>query len=192
MFVSRIFISCQNTCSLRRIPVIIFRSLRAPLQMAFFLLRIPCLGTYLWVSSRPAVVGGGGLYCARKARCAKLLRGVYLNGWGCAGVCETILAWDIYCAKPNPKSQSRYRVCKGLGTRAMRIAREYDLVTAIVIQPLTQPLTCEVGSSIFASMSWLKLASTTWYSLPIIPSTKMTKGEFSSVGCGSAARAFPS
>ena len=58
----------------------------------------------------------------REARCSKLVRRVYLNGWGCAGVIETILVQYIYCTKPNPKlnSHSSFQVCKGLGTQAPR------------------------------------------------------------------------
>ena len=59
----------------------------------------------------------------------------------------------------------------------MRSNREYDLATAITIQPLTQPLMYKMGSSIFADMNWLKVAITTWASLPIIPSVNRTHRE---------------
>ena len=122
----------------------------------------------------------GGLCCACKACCANLLWGVDLNGWGCTGVHGMILARYIYCSNYNHKTnpQSRSWVCKVLGTQSMQITLEYDLVTAISIRPLTQPLMCEMGSSIFAATSWLKVASTTWTSLTIIPSTKRTNGYF--------------
>ena len=43
--------------------------------------------------------------------------------------------------------------------------------------PLTQPLMCKIGSSVFAAMSRLKVASTTWAFLPSIPSTERKNGE---------------
>ena len=128
---------------------------------------------YLQIPSCQSIMGGGGV-CMRKARYMKLAVGVDLNGCGCAGMCENVLAQDIYCSKPNPKSgsQSGSRFRKGPGTQTMRIIREYYLATVIAIRPLTQPLTCEMGSFIFAAMIRLKVASTTWEYLPIIPSTK--------------------
>ena len=74
---------------------------------------------------------------------------------------KTILAQDIYCANPNtePESQSGSRVCRVVGNQAPRSTQECDLATTIGIQTLTQPLTCEMGSSIFVAMSRLKLAS---------------------------------
>ena len=78
-------------------------------------------------------------------------RGVYLNGWGCTGVRETILGQEIYCAKTNPKPGTQYgsRVGKELGTQATQSIQEYDLATTILIWMLTQALTCKIGSSIF-------------------------------------------
>ena len=106
---------------------------------------------------------------------------VYLNGWICADVRDAILAQDIYCTNPDPKPGTQYGSWfhKGLGTQALRSTREYDLETKIVIRPLTQPLTCEMGSSIFESMFRLKVVSTTWSSLPIIPSTESKNRDFS-------------
>ena len=163
MCVSRIFVSIRNPWFLRQIMLITRQILRAPLQMACFLRRVP---------PRPSVMGGG-VCCARKARCAKLVGGMDSNGWVCAGVRETILALNIYYSKPNtkPNSQSGSQVCKGLGNQALGSIGEYDLATLIVICPLTQPLKWRIGSSTFAVMSGLKVAITTWPPLPSIPST---------------------
>ena len=102
-------------------------------------------------------------------------------GFECASLrrCIVILAWNIYCAKPNPEAdaQSGSRVRKGLRDRAPWSTREHELATAISIRPLTQNLTCEMGSSIFAAMGRLKVASATSSSLPIIPSTERINGE---------------
>ena len=54
---------------------------------------------------------------------------------------------------------------------------EYDLATAIVIQPLNQSVTCEMGSSIFAAMTQLKVMSTTSALMPTIPFNERTNGE---------------
>ena len=134
--------------------------------MTLFLCQSPFLGTYLWLTSRPSVVEGGGC-CARKVCCAKLVVVVDLNGWCCAGVCKTILEQYIYCTKTNtkPNFQSGYQVCKLLGTRSQKIIWEYDLATVIAIRELTQHLTWEMGSYIFTSMSQLEVASTTWVTL---------------------------
>ena len=106
---------------------------------------------------------------------------------------KTILLKNVYCAKSNPEpaSQSGSRVHKGLETRALCSIWECTLVTAIAIWTLTQPLTCKIGSSIFAAMSRLKVASTTCASLPIIPSTDRTNKE-KNFSRGSAAHVCPS
>ena len=85
----------------------------------------------------------------------------------------------IYCAKPRPDpgSQSGSRSRRGLGRRAPRIMRECDLTTTILNWPLTQPRTCERGSSSFVAMSRLKSVSTTRASLPSMPSTWRTNRE---------------
>ena len=67
--------------------------------------------------------------------------------------------------------------CSGLGRRAPGIIWGYHHTTAIVIWPLTQPLTCKMGSSIFAAMSRLKSVSTTRVYFPSMPSTERTNGE---------------
>ena len=139
---------------------------------------------YIPLSSAPLVFHGR--CCSHEAHCAKLLGGVDSNGWGCTGVWKNLLAQESYCANLNPESnfQSVSRVRKGLGTRSPRNIRKYDLTTAISIRPLIQSLTCKMGSSIVLAMSWLKVESKTWSSLPKIPSTERT--------CDSAARNFPS
>ena len=104
---------------------------------------------------------------------AKQEGGVDFNGWVRAGVRDAVFLRNIYFAKPNPEpnAHSGSRVWKGLGDRALRKTLEYDLANNILIRPLTQPVTCEIGSSIFAAMSRLKVVITTSVSLPIIPST---------------------
>ena len=104
---------------------------------------------------------------------------------------ETILAQNIYCTKhnPNPDSQFGSLVCKRLGTRAPWSTWEYDLDTVIDIWMLTQPLTREMGSLIFAATGWIKVTSTTWASLPIIPSTERTNRDFFPFDNGSASHA---
>ena len=101
---------------LSQIPVIIHQSLGAPLHMALFLLRSTHMGTYLWAPSCSSIMGGKGC-CARRVCCAKIVGGMDLNRWGYAGVYETILMREIYCVKPNPKtdSQSGSQVRKRLG-----------------------------------------------------------------------------
>ena len=54
---------------------------------------------------------------------------------------------------------------------------QYDLATVITVRSLTQPVTCKMGSSIFAAMTWLKVASTTSASLPIILYTEISNEE---------------
>ena len=170
----------MNLRYLLQIPVIIHQSLRDPLQITFFLLQIILMGMYLWVPSSPSVVGGGrvGGCCTCEARCTKLVGGVDSDEWGCAGVCKNILVQEIYSAKPNadPKSQYRSQVHNGLGTQAPQSIQYYDLASVILIWPLTQPLTCEMGSSVFVAVSRLKVSSTTWSSLFRIPSTERTNG----------------
>ena len=143
--------------------------------MVCFLRQSTCLDIYPLDPPRPSVMISGRCY-AHKAHCAKLAGGLDSNGWVFAGSRETILAREIYCAKPNlePESQSGSWVCKGLGTQSPRSIREYDLANVIAIRSLTQPLTREMSSSILAAMIQLKVASTTWSSLPRISSTERT------------------
>ena len=58
-----------------------------------------------------------------------------------------------------------------MGIKATWIICDQDPATTIAIQPLTQIRFYKMGSSIFAAISRLKLASTTRASFPIIPST---------------------
>ena len=85
----------------------------------------------------------------------------------------------IYCTntRPKPKYQYSYLSCREFIRRALQIIREYDLATMIAIQPLTQPHTFEMGSSIFATMNWLKFVSTTRASFPSMSSTEITNSE---------------
>ena len=94
-----------------------------------------------------------------------------LNEWVRVCVRDEILAQNNYCYKPNPKydSHSSSRVWNGIGYQAVWSTLEYDLATTIAIRLLTQPVMCEMGSSIFFAMTQLKVASTTSASLTIIP-----------------------
>ena len=141
------------------------------------LFNLKYLSGYINMSAVPSISRGGGVVL--RARSAKPVGGVDSNGWGCAGVWESILAQEIYFFKtyPKPYAQSGSWVFKGLGTWAPRSIWEYDLVTVFTIRPLIQPLTWEMGSSIFMAMSQLKVGSTTWASLSIIPSTESTNRE---------------
>ena len=114
-----------------------------------------------------------GLCHSHFSRCANLAAGVNSNGWFCTGVRKTILAQNFYCDHPNTdtNSQSGSQVHKWLGNWDLWITWECDLVTAIAIHLLNQPLIWKMGSSIFAAISQLKVTSNTWYFLPIIPST---------------------
>ena len=127
------------------------------------------MGLYPWFLLRTFVREDG----------AKLEVGVDSNGWVSVGMRNAILAQNIYCAKPNldPDAHSGSQVRKVLGDQAPWITLKYNLVTAIVIRPLTQNVTCEMGLSIFVSMSQLKATSATSTSLPIIPSTERENGE---------------
>ena len=75
-----------------------------------------CLSVFLSVFLSVCLSVCCGGCCARKARSTKLMEGVDLNGWGWAGASKTIMAREIYCAKPNlkPDSQSGSRFHKGL------------------------------------------------------------------------------
>ena len=86
---------------------------------------------------------------------------------------DAILAQINYCAKPNPElnGHSCSQVRNVLGDKSTLSNLQYDLVTTIVIHPLSQPVTYEMGLSIFAAMIRLKVVSTNSASLPIIPST---------------------
>ena len=66
-------------------------------------------------------------------------------------------ARDYYCAKPrpNPRSLSDSRPCRGMGTQYLWIMWEYDLTAVILILMLTQPRPCERSlSSFFALDVW--------------------------------------
>ena len=118
----------------------------------------------------PYVCQGGG---------AKLEVWMDLNGWVHVCVRNAILARNNYCTKTNPEldSHSGSWIHNGLGNQALWNTLEYDLMTAISIRPLTQPMMCETGLPIFAAMVQLKVASNTSASLPIIPSTERTNRE---------------
>ena len=76
----------------------------------------------------------------------------------------TKLFWRaIYCANPRPKNNFRSGTLspRVLGRLSPRIICEYNIATAIVIQPLIHPHMYKMGSYIFSAMSWLKSKSTT-------------------------------
>ena len=167
MCVSSVFVSCPNPYFYAKYRLLY---VKVSVLLSNGLLLMPeYFSGYVSVSAVPYSCRGE--CCAREAHCAKLVGGVDSNGWGCAGVHKKISAQDIYCANSNtkPDSQSSYWAHKVVGNRAPLSIREYNLMTAISIRPLTQPLTCEMGSSIFAPMSWPKVESKTWAYLPIIP-----------------------
>ena len=109
--------------------------------------------------------GGGG-------RCHKFVKNLFTD------VQEKLFWGLIYCANPRPDAGSQYGSCfrGGLGSRYLRIIREYTLTNNIAIRTLIQPCTCEMVSSIFAAMIWFKFASTTRASLPSMPSTERKNG----------------
>ena len=116
------------------------------------------------------------------------------NGWVCVCVRDAILDRNNYCTKPNPKSNSHSGswVHNVLGAQSLQITLKYDLVNKILTGPLTQPVVWEMGSSIFAAMTKLKVATATSASLPIIPSTERKTDKYLSFGCNRPAHACPS
>ena len=88
------------------------------------------------------------------------------RGWGVmqatknlTRVCAPKLFWcAIYFAKlrPNPRSHSGFRSCRGLGRRATWIMCDYKLTIVISIWPLTHTHICESVSLRFFVMSKLK------------------------------------
>ena len=60
-----------------------------------------------------------------------------------------------------------------MGSSSSKIICEYDFMTAIMIRKLIQLCTCEMGSSIFTTISSLKFVSTTRASLPRMLSTEI-------------------
>ena len=96
----------------------------------------------------------------------------------CASFCAKLFWCAIYCAKPrtDPKYQSSSCCCKGLGSQALLIMREYDLTTVITIWLLTHPRTLKMGSLSFSAMSWLKFESMPRASFPIMQSTDSKNG----------------
>ena len=122
-----------NIWFLRQIPVIIFQSHCAPLKMACFLHWSTRLVTYPWSLYRMSVVGGGRC-CARKARCAKLVGGVDSNGWGCKSVHTTLLAREIYSARPipNPTPSLYPRNSRDLEHDILRASRSTTLQTRLL------------------------------------------------------------
>ena len=71
---------------------------------------------------------------------------------------KNFCAGTIYGPKTRPytKSQSGSQSHRGHRRRALWMMIEYDLAKAILILTLTQPRMCEVGSSCFSTMSWIK------------------------------------
>ena len=78
-------------------------------------------------------------------------------------VCIKLFWRAINCANPIPKtdSQSEFLSRRGLGRKSPHIIWDYNIMTAIVIQLLTQPRKCKMGSSFFDVMSRQKNSSTT-------------------------------
>ena len=120
------FVFCPNPFFLSQILVFIRWCLRVPLPMVFFLIRYSLKG-FLPLSTVPSICGGGGVGGA------KLRGGMDSNGWVFTGVCNAILAWNIYCSNPNPKpdAHSGSPVRKWLGDRAPWSTCKYNLATTI-------------------------------------------------------------
>ena len=101
--------------------------------------------------------------------------------WGkniCSSVRAELFWCPIYCAnrRPDPKYQygSWYR--RGLGRQSLWIIQEYDLTTVISIWPMNHPRTCEMGSSSFSIMDWLKFERMTKAAFPSMTSTERVNG----------------
>ena len=105
--------------------------------------------------------------------------------------CNFGVIYVLRQANTEPDAQSGSWIRKGLDTWNLWSTLEYNTETVIAIWTLTQPLTCKMGSYIFADMSQIKVASMNWASLNIIPSTKITNRENVSVRCDNTARACP-
>ena len=149
----------------RFIPIFLSDSLRS---FSILYYSVKCIDIIVCHLICPSVGrGGSGL---------KLEMWMDSNGWVRVWVSDTILVQNNYCAKPNPNPNAHAgsQVRNGLGYWALSSTLEYDLSTAIMTRPLTQPVTCEMGLSIFAAMTRLKVVSTTSASLPIIQSTYIT------------------
>ena len=100
---------------------------------------------------------------------------------------EIILACNLLCqAEAQSRVPVRLPVLQGTWKASFVDHAECDLATVIAIRPLTQPRTCEMGSSIFSAMSRLKVASMTRASFLIMPSNEKTNGEKISIACGIA------
>ena len=92
---------------------------------------------------------------------------------------RTKISWrTFYCVNQRPDagthSRSQYHI--GIWSQSTRIIREYELATAILIRLLIQPCTYKIGSSIFTSMSRLRLGSTARAHLSSITSTEIMDG----------------
>ena len=170
LYVCRLwFLSRPNPCILRQILVFVRQCLCVPFQMVVFCSPILSNG-FVPVSVIPSVCWGGG---------AKIGGEVYSNEWFHVWVRDAIFLQIIYCAKinPEPDTHSSSWVHKGLGALALWSNLDYNLATAITVRPLDHPVTFEMGLSIFAAMSWLKVSSKTSAFLPTIPSTERENGD---------------
>ena len=104
------------------------------------------------------------------------------------------LLWRmIYCSNLRPRndSQSGYLSQRRIGRRYPWIIWDYNITTAIAIQPLTQPWTFKMSYSIFSAMSRLKSASMNRDTFPSIPSTEIKMEKTFSVACGNYYWVFP-
>ena len=159
---------CVSLLLIRFIPLFLSDSLRS---FSILYYSVKCIDIIVCHLICPSVGrGGSGL---------KLEMWMDSNGWVRVWVSDAILAKNNYCAKPNPdpNAHAGSQVRNVLGYWDPRSTLEYDLSTAIMTRPLTQPVTCEMGLSIFAAMTRLKMVSTTSALLPIIPSTERTNEE---------------
>ena len=107
------------------------------------------------------------------------------GGWGHAGgdflrgcACKIILECDLlHQSEAHTRSQSGSWSRRGLGIWYLWIMWEYEPAFVIAIHLLTQPCTCERGSSGVFTTSRLKFVSTTSASSLSMTSTERKNGE---------------
>ena len=101
MCVSRVLVFCRNPWFYFQILVIINQSLCTHIQVALFWFQSTLQDTYPWVPYHLSIAGCVKC-CTRETRCAKLVRGVALNGWGCAGVRKKYFGNKFIAPSLNP------------------------------------------------------------------------------------------
>ena len=174
MCVYHVLVFGPNTCFLRQILVIVRWNLFAPLKVDWFLCRGPHLGIYLWATSRPSVMGAGGV--ANTNHIAKNWRDGWIRMGEVTQVCLKLF-WRKQFISQIPIPNMNYSLSTGpVRDLELEICGSSGITDKILIWMLTQILTCKIGSSVFVAMSWLKVASKTCASLPRTPSTERING----------------